>query len=727
MRDKVEAKIGSKTFFIETGHLAKLANGSAVVSYGDSVVLVSVVMGDAPPKRDGGSDDDFLPLTVDYREKTSAAGKIPGGFFKREGRPTTKEILTMRLIDRPLRPLFPAGFTNEIQIHSLVLSAEKDSDPDILALNGASAALCVSDIPFNGPIGAVRVGRLNNQFIVNPAQTEIAQGELDLVVAGSKDAVIMVEGAAREIAEHILVEAIEFAHTHIKQIVALQEHLMSHIKKTPAKPAGKPAPHPIYDQIKKQAYADLKAKIQTKSKQERRLVLNELKEKVVAKNTETISDETEKSTTAKAIKGVLGQLEKEAMRELIFENKRIDGRTLTDIRPISGEVGLLPRTHGSSLFNRGETQALVVLTLGSADDEQIIDGLLDEYSKKFILHYNFPSFSVGEVKPIRGPGRREIGHGNLAERALQTILPAHEEFPYTIRIVSDILQSNGSSSMATVCGGTLCLMDGGVPVKKPVAGIAMGLIKEGKDVRIISDILGTEDKYGDMDFKVAGTRDGITAVQMDIKTDGLTAAIMEKALAQARDGRLFILDKMQEIIAQPRQSISSYAPRVIRIKINPEKIGLIIGPGGKNIKRIQAENECTVEIEEDGTVLIYSEDGAKGELAKTTIENMVAVPEVGKIYTGKVTGIKEFGAFVEIIPGQDGLVHISELADGFVKDVNDVVKLGDTVTVKVISIDDQGRVKLSRKETMPGYQRPETPAGQAEQRGPRMGSRLRYK
>lgn len=696
MKQQVETKIGDKLFTIQTGVMAKQADGAALVTYGDSVVLTTVVSGEPREGGGGGHDnDDFLPLTVDYREKTSAAGKIPGGFFKREGRPTTEEILTMRLIDRPMRPLFPAGYKNEIQIMSMVLSAEKDFDPDTLAINGASAALMLSGIPFNGPMAAVRIGRVNDKLLVNPTLTELKMSTLDLVIVGTADAVLMVEGGAHEVAEEVLLEAIEFGHNYIKELVKLQKKLI------PTKPKQEvplvEVDQKLYKELKDKFSKEIREKIQIKNKQERYSALSEIKEKVVCEYCDKLTDE-ELAAKTSAVNKAYSKLEKDIVRELILSGKRIDGRGVTDIRPITCELSLLPRTHGSALFTRGETQALVVTTLGTADDEQIIDGLMEEYTKKFMLHYNFPPFSTGEVKPLRGVGRREIGHGHLAERAIEAVLPVSETFPYTIRVVSDILESNGSSSMASVCGATLSLMDAGVPIKSPVAGIAMGLVKEGSQVKVLSDILGNEDKYGDMDFKVAGTANGITAFQMDIKIGGISTEILQAALKQAREGRLFILGKIAEAISEPRAELSDYAPRVGRIKINPDKIGMVIGTGGKTIRKLEEDTGATIEIKEDGEILVYCRDVVSLNKAKSLIEQMTEEAKIGKIYEGRITGIKDFGAFVEILPGQEGLVHISELAGGFVKSVTDVVKMGDVIKVKVIGIDDQHRIKLSRKQ-----------------------------
>src|SRR3989339_892835 len=693
MKHRVETEINGRKFSIETGQLAQLAHGSAVVSFGDSMVLATVVHGE---KREFESDNDMLPLTVDYREKPSSAGKIPGGFFKREGRPTTKEILTMRLIDRPLRPLFPETFRKELQLMTIVISADNEYDPDVLAINGASAALTLSEIPFNGPIAAVRVGKIGANFIINPSYDERLTGELDMVVAGSADAVVMVEGGAKELPEDVILNAISLAHKEIKKLVDLQLQLQAQVK--PVKMTVEVNNNEVlYNEVKKLVYKDVQAKIQLKTKTERKDALKKIKETVIADKTGKITDKDEIAKLTKSIGAVMNQMEGEALRALVLSNKRIDGRSLKDIRAISGMVGFLPRNHGSALFMRGETQALVSVTLGSSMDEQRIDGLTEDYTKHFMLHYNFPPFSVGEIKRLSGPGRREIGHGFLAERGIEPVLPAKEDFPYTIRIVSDILQSNGSSSMASVCGGILALMDAGVPIKKPVSGIAMGLVQEGKEVRILSDILGSEDHLGDMDFKVVGTAEGITAVQMDIKIAGISEDTISQALAQAKEGRIHILGEMKKILASPRAEISQYAPRFVKVMIPSDKIGALIGPGGKNIKKIQDDTGATIEIEEDGTVMIYAADAEATEKAKKMVEECTATAVIGKVYQGTVTGIKDFGAFVEIMPGTEGLVHISELSDGFVGQVTDVVKMGDPLEVKVISIDDMGKVKLSRK------------------------------
>lgn len=688
---RIERALGGRNLVIETDKVARQADGSVLVSFGDTVVLVTAVSG-------GTKDEiDFFPLTVDYREKTYAAGKFPGGYFKREGRPTTKEILTMRLIDRPIRPLFPPDYHTEIQVMGVVLSADKENDPDILAMVGASAALSVSSIPFCGPIGAVRVGRINGEFVINPTHSELDVSDLDLVIAGTEDAVIMVEASAKELPENVIVEAITFGNKRIKEIVSLQKELLSLFGKPKQQAAEKVVDELLFKEIKGKFYDEVKRRSFVPGKHARQQALDELRDELVKGYCADDSPRAKKGV----VKGIFEMLERLAVREsIIKDKKRCDGRTSTDIRPIVCEIGVLPRTHGSVIFTRGETQALVVATLGTTMDEQWVDTLEDEYSKKFMLHYNFPPFCVGEIKPVFGPSRREIGHGSLAEKALEAVLPPTEKFPYTIRIVSDILESNGSSSMATVCGGTLCLMDAGVPIKDPVAGIAMGLIKEDNEVAILSDILGTEDHFGDMDFKVTGTQRGITALQMDMKISGIDEDILGKALDQAREGRLFILREMLKAIDMPRPEISAYAPRLIQIKIKTEKIGLIIGPGGKTIKKIQAETGARIEIDDDGTVKISSPISADADKARMQIERMTEEIQVGKTYTGKVLSIKEYGAFVEVLPGHDGLVHISEISDGYVGKVEDVVKVGEEIMVKVVGIDDQKRIKLSRKAAL---------------------------
>lgn len=697
---KVEKLIGKRILSIETGKIAKQADGAALVQYGDTMVLATAVS--APEENE---EADFFPLTVDYREKTYAAGKFPGGFFKREGKPTLKEILTMRLIDRPIRPLFPETYLREVQIMSIVLSADKENDPDILAMIGASAALSLSSIPFCGPTGSVRVGQINGEFVINPTHAELAMSTIDLVVSGTEEAVTMVEASGKEVTEEQMVDAIMFGHAFIKEIVQLQRELLVKCGKEKQQIPHAKLDTVLFEEIKKKYYSQILEKNQTPGKEARKLALNEILSQIIRE----YCTEKEGAPTKKAIKAIFERIETVVVRDqIVQEGRRPDGRGLKDIRPISCEVGMLPRTHGSALFTRGETQAIVVTTLGTTMDEQKMDTLEEEYSKKFMLDYNFPPFCVGEVKPLRGPGRREIGHGALAERALEAVLPQSSKFPYTIRVVSDITESNGSSSMATVCGGTLSMMDAGVPITAPVAGIAMGLVKEGESVCILSDILGTEDHLGDMDFKVAGTSKGVTALQMDIKIFGITEKIMRDALTQAKEGRLQILQELSKVISIPRTEISVYAPKLVHIKINPEKIGMVIGPGGKNIKKIQEETGAKIEIEDDGTVIISSILAEASQKAKIWIERMTEEVQVGKIYTGKVLSVKEYGAFVEIIPGHDGLVHISELADGYVERVEDVVKIGQEIMIKVIGIDDQKRVKLSRKAALKEKGQPHT-------------------
>ena len=686
----VEATIGRRKLSIETGKMAKQADGAVVVRYGDTVVLVTAVS--QPPRAE---DVDFFPLTVDYREKTYAAGKFPGGFYKREGRPTTKEVLTMRLNDRPIRPLFPKEYRDEVQIMAAVLSADKQNDPDILTMVGASAALTLSSIPFQGPTGAVRVGMVSGEFVLNPTHAQLDESELNLVVAGTDEAIMMVEASAKELSEEEMLNAIEFGHRAIREIVALQCNLAEQCARSTQEVPASTLDQALYDQLAASVYDELKQRCQTPGKKANSEAIRELRNRVIEERC-TGEDGPEPSE----IKKIFEMLEERAVRELILEGTRPDGRAMDEIRPITCEVGVLPRTHGSALFTRGETQALVVTTLGTSLDEQLVEALEDEYSKKFMLHYNFPPFCTGEVRPVRGPGRREIGHGMLAERALEAVLPEEEKFPYTIRIVSDIMESNGSSSMATVCGGTLSLMDAGVPIRDPVAGVAMGLVKEGDQVRILSDIQGAEDHYGDMDFKVAGTQHGITALQMDIKISGIDREIMEAALDQAKEGRVTILRKMLSVLPQPRESISQYAPRLLRLTIPPEKIGLVIGPGGKTIRHMQEETDTRIEIDDEGSVTISSTEPGAPEKAAEMVKELTAEIEVGKTYLGKVVAVKDFGAFVEVLPGRDGLVHISELSDGYVSKVEDVCSVGQEMMVKVIAIDDQNRVKLSRKAAL---------------------------
>jgi len=693
LKVRVEKQIGDGVFSIETGYLAKQAAGSCLVRYGDTVVIAAVASG--PPRAGGG---DFFPLTCDYRERTAAAGKFPGGFLKREGRPTMKETLTARLMDRPIRPLFPAGFYDEVQIQAFVLASDRQTDGDVLAMNGASAALTLSPLPFQGPIGSVRLGLIDGRFVPFPTQDQLEESELDLIVSGSRDAVLMIEGFAREMPEDKMAAALAEAHRVIKEIVALQEELAA--KAEVVKAEFVPPPDDgLYDRLKAKHYNDFKVAKQTEGKQNRAAAVSALKEKVIA---EVIPDPTaEGAVTQAAFGSAWSKLEEHVVRDLILSGKRPDGRDTKSLRNIECLVDVLPRVHGSAVFQRGETQALITVTLGTSRDEQRVDGLFEEYSKKFMLDYYFPPFSVGEVKRITGPGRREIGHGALAERSVKPVLPDPEEFPYTIRVMSDIFESNGSSSMASVCGATLGLMAAGVPISNPVAGISIGLVKESESQwSLLTDIIGDEDHFGDMDFKVAGTQNGITGIQLDLKINGISQAIIEGTLAQAREARMQILRNMLTAIPRPRTEISPNAPRLLRTKIDPEKIGALIGPGGKTIRGIQERTGAVIEVDDDGTVIVASDDAAGAKAAMEAVESLTASVQIGRIYEGRVTSIKDFGAFVEILPGKDGLCHISELAEGFVRSVNDVVKMGEYIQVKVISVDDQDRVKLSRKQAM---------------------------
>jgi len=690
MVNRVEIEARGKGLSFETGKMARQADGSVVAQYGDTVILATAVSSKTP--REG---IDFFPLTMDYQEKTYSAGKIPGGFFKREGRPTEKEVLTSRLIDRPIRPLFPKGFACETQGIVSVLSYGDENIADLLGITAMSAALHIADIPFDGPVGAVRIGRISGSFVINPDLREVEECDINLVVAGTEDAVAMVEGSAQEMSETDLLEAIDIAHREIKRLCQVQNELRAK--------AGKPkrvVVAPVTDvtlekTVREMALAKIKEAIVIPDKMLRQSALDEIRKGIIEQlNTE------EKNISAE-VSAVFHDIEKQLVRNMILnDNIRADGRSPEQIRQITAEVGILPRTHGSALFIRGETQCLAVVTLGTSEDEQRIDSLEGETSKTFMLHYNFPPFSVGEVKPLRSPGRREIGHGILAERSLKAVMPQKTEFPYTVRIVSDILESNGSSSMATVCGGTLALMDAGVPVKSPVAGIAMGLIKEGERFVVLTDILGLEDHLGDMDFKVTGTANGICAFQMDTKIGGIPRGVMEKALEQARQGRLFILGKMKETLEGPRPDLSMHAPRIYTMHIKQEKIRDVIGTGGKVIRGIIEQTGVKIDIDDSGLINIAAADGEAAQKAIDIINNITAEAELGKIYQGKVKRIMDFGAFVEIIPGTEGLLHISQLDDKRVAQVTDVVKEGDEVLVKVIEIDKMGRIRLSRKEAM---------------------------
>lgn len=691
----VACDLGDRKITFETGLLAGQADGAVVARSGDSVVISTAVSSKEP--REGV---DFFPLTVDYSEKTYAAGRIPGGFFKREGRPTTKEILTCRLIDRPLRPLFPDFYYNDIQLVSYVLSYDQENQVDILAINASSCALLISRIPFTNPIGGVRVGKVAGKLVLNPTPVEIEQSSLDMIVAGTAEAITMVESGSDQLQEEELIEALEFAHNAIKQIVETQKELARQVGKSKLT-VQPPDPQPELEKlISERLDADIRDALQTPDKAERKTRFEALHVRLKELVNETFDEKISIEKQKPAARLLENSIQKR-MREMILnEDRRIDARGLRDIRPITCAAGFLPRTHGSALFTRGATQALAVVTLGAGSDSQIIDGIDEEYKKQFLLHYNFPPFSVGEARPMRGPGRREIGHGALAERALARVLPDGKDFPYTVRVVSEVLSSNGSSSMATVCSGSLALMDAGVPVKAPVAGIAMGLIKDGDKFKVLSDILGDEDHFGDMDFKVAGTAQGVTALQMDIKITGVTLEIMRTALQQAREGRMHILNRMNEVLAIPRAELSPYAPRITTIEIDPDKIRNVIGPGGKMIRKIQDETKVQIETEDDGRILIFSPDAKANERAVEMIRLVTEDAEVGKTYTGKVKRIMKFGAFVEILPGIEGMVHISQLDNTRVNRVEDVVNIGDEVKVKVVEIDSQGRVNLSRKAVL---------------------------
>ncbi|HLF13959.1 MAG TPA: polyribonucleotide nucleotidyltransferase, partial [Bacteroidota bacterium] len=729
---KKSIDIGGRELSLEIGKFAKQASGAAMVRCGDTMVLATVV---ASPVADTGKD--YFPLQVEYREKISAAGKIPGGFLKREGRPSEKEVLTSRLIDRPIRPMFPENFRNETQIMVTVYSSDQENDGDVLGAVGASTALMISNIPFDGPIAEVRVGRNDGRFIINPTFAQLGNSDLDVTLAGTMTSIVMVEGEAKEISEADMLAALKFAHPFIRTICELQIQIRDEIGLPKMEVVPKQLKTDLVPVVEKHAAAKLREITRRVLKKEERSerngeLLDSLLEalkteaafgEVAARHAsagEALSQADFLEKHLKLVKEIVHDIEYREMREMILsDGKRLDGRGVRDIRPIACEIGLLPRTHGSSLFQRGETQSLTTVTLGTKMDEQILDGLLPETTKRFMLHYNFPPFSVGEVGRLGFTGRREIGHGNLAERSLKNMLPVEFEFPYTVRIVSDILESNGSSSMATVCAGSLSLMDAGVPLKKPVAGIAMGLIKEGDRVSILSDILGNEDYLGDMDFKVAGTADGITAFQMDIKIQGISFDIFGQALEQAKAGRLHILGVMNQTIRTPRADLSPYAPRLTTIKIPVEMIGAVIGPGGKVIRQIVKDTGAEINIEDDGTVVIASVTSEGAEKALAIINKIIEIPEVGKVYRGKVVRIMDFGAFVEILPGKDGLVHISQLSLNRVEKVTDVVNIGDAVDVKLVQKDDEGRYNLSMKVLLPGYDEATDPTKGIERRPPR--------
>ncbi|AEP90821.1 polyribonucleotide nucleotidyltransferase [Bacillus subtilis] len=680
-----------RTLTVETGQLAKQANGAVMIRYGDTAVLSTATASKEPKPLD------FFPLTVNYEERLYAVGKIPGGFIKREGRPSEKAVLASRLIDRPIRPLFADGFRNEVQVISIVMSVDQNCSSEMAAMFGSSLALSVSDIPFEGPIAGVTVGRIDDQFIINPTVDQLEKSDINLVVAGTKDAINMVEAGADEVPEEIILEAIMFGHEEIKRLIAFQEEIVAAVGKEKSEIKLFEIDEELNEKVKALAEEDLLKAIQVHEKHAREDAINEVKNAVVAK----FEDEEHDEDTIKQVKQILSKLVKNEVRRLITEEKvRPDGRGVDQIRPLSSEVGLLPRTHGSGLFTRGQTQALSVCTLGALGDVQILDGLGVEESKRFMHHYNFPQFSVGETGPMRGPGRREIGHGALGERALEPVIPSEKDFPYTVRLVSEVLESNGSTSQASICASTLAMMDAGVPIKAPVAGIAMGLVKSGEHYTVLTDIQGMEDALGDMDFKVAGTEKGVTALQMDIKIEGLSREILEEALQQAKKGRMEILNSMLATLSESRKELSRYAPKILTMTINPDKIRDVIGPSGKQINKIIEETGVKIDIEQDGTIFISSTDESGNQKAKKIIEDLVREVEVGQLYLGKVKRIEKFGAFVEIFSGKDGLVHISELALERVGKVEDVVKIGDEILVKVTEIDKQGRVNLSRKAVL---------------------------
>ena len=689
-----EHEINGTKLKLETGKMAKQANGSIMATYGDTSILVTATMSEPRP------GVNFLPLMVNYEERIYAIGKIPGSVTRREGRPRDQATLNARLIDRPLRPLFPKGFRHDIQVVATILAVEDDNDPAVVAMNAASAALMISDIPFDGPIAGVRIGLIDGELKVNPDEDLSKESDLDLLVAGTEEAVMMVEASANEVSEDVFLDALDLAHEEIKKLAQMQIKMREEIGKEKMEFTPPELPEEYKKQLFEMAEAELRDAVFIKLKQEREEAISNVKDKVYDEFMETLNEEQAEEFDG-LIKDELDNVTKKVFREEVISNgKRPDGRNLDEVRPISAEVDLIPRVHGSGLFTRGETQALSVLTLGSSSDEQTIFGLGDDETKRFMHHYNFPPFCVGETSPMRGPGRREIGHGHLGEKAIGPVLPDQDEFPYTIRLVSEVLESNGSSSQASICGSIMALMDGGVPISAPVSGIAMGLIKEDDDVAILSDIQGFEDHLGDMDFKVAGTKDGITALQMDIKVTGISKDIMRNALEQAKEGRLHILEKMSEAIAEPRPELSPNAPSIITMKIDPEKIRYVIGPGGKMINKIIDETGAKIDIEDDGTVYVMSDDQQGGEEAKKMIEDLTRDVVVGEIYTGTVKKIMNFGAFAEILPGKEGLIHISELADYHVDKVEDIVSVGDEVPVKVIKIDNQDRINLSRVQAL---------------------------
>ena len=694
MKITVEREIAGRLFRLTTGELAKQASGAVLLQLGETVVFVAAQGG---PGRPG---IDFFPLQVDYRERLAAAGKFAGGFLKREGRPSTKEILTCRLTDRPIRPLFPKGYRDEVQVMANVLACDGENDPDVLTITGASAALGVSPIPFAGPIAGVRVGKVDGELVLFPTVQQMATSTLDLIVAGTDKSVLMIEGFAEQYPEDEMVEAIMFAHRAIADLCALQQEFFSKVN-VEKLPFNEPPPNPFFNRLLEEAGEDMRAAVTSSVKAERHSKTAELKAQWLEKLFPGDAEETADGHTRAQLSEALYQLEHHVVRELIVEGRRLDGRTAGELRSVSCDVSLLPRVHGSALFTRGETQSLATVALGTVRDQQRVDGLFEERSDRFMLHYYFPSYSVGEVRPIRGPGRREIGHGCLAERSVAPVIPSDSKFPYTIRVISDIMESNGSSSMASVCSATLSLMDAGVPITQPVAGISIGIIKQSDDkYLLLTDIMGDDDHHGDMDFKVAGTQKGITGIQLDLKIDGISEKIIRETLVQAREARIELLRTMLKQLPRPRRDISESAPRLKQMTIDPEKIGLLIGPGGKTIRAIQDETGASIDIQDDGRVTVSAASGPEADAAIARIEALTEEIRVGRIYSGKVSSVKDFGAFIEIAPGKDGLCHISELSDGFVKNVADVCSVGDELTVKVIAVDEQNRVKLSRRAVL---------------------------
>lgn len=694
--ERIEIPCGNQNIIIETGKLAKQANGAVTVTCGGTVVLVTACMAN-----EAKEDADFFPLTVEYQEKTYAAGRIPGGFFKREGRPSESEILSARVIDRPIRPLFPKGFLNSVQVVALVLSSDGENDADVLALLGASIALGISDIPFDGPIGAVRVGMAEGKFIVNPTYAQREASPLDIMVVGSEHGVVMIEGEAREVTEEEVNKAIAFGFEKIQPLIAVQKDMIKNIGEPKAEVRFYAVDPRLIAKVRQMTSTKFSAIYKIGEKEEREKAAHALVDELMSDLSvfDEFKNEGQDAISKSTVKMALEEVEAGEIRRLILEEgRRTDGRSFEDIRPITCEVNVMPRTHGSGLFTRGQTQSLSIATLGTRSDEQMIDALEGKTSKTFMLHYNFPSFSVGEARPMRGPGRREIGHGALAEKALRPIMPTKEEFPYTVRVVSEILESNGSSSMATVCAGTLCLMDAGVPIKDPVAGISIGLVTGDKKSVLITDIMGLEDHFGDMDFKIAGTRKGITAIQLDLKIKGISLDLLSQAVAQSRRARFIILDKMHAVLPSYREKVSEYAPKIVELHIDQSKIGEVIGPQGKMIKRIIAETGATIDIEEDGTVFVASANQEACDKAIAIIRGIVEDPEIGRVYDAVVKKVMNFGAFCEFMPGREGLVHVSEFSSKFVKDIESVVKVGDKFKVKVVKVDDQGRINLSKKQ-----------------------------